>query len=64
MTTPTTREEIVGYYFERLTAGGNVTFDGVDLFEFNDDGKLASLKIFYDTHPTRAEVGNKYQRPS
>ena len=25
---------------------------------------LASLKIFYDTHPTRAEVGNKYQRPS
>ena len=47
-----------------LTAGGNVTFDGVDLFEFNDDGKLASLKIFYDTHPTRAEVGNKYERPS
>ena len=47
-----------------LSAGGNVTFDGVDLFEFDDDGKLASLKIFYDTHPTRAEVGNKYQRPS
>ena len=47
-----------------LAAGGNVTFDGVDLFEFNDDGKVASMKIFYDTHPTRAEVGNKYERPS
>lgn len=131
MTTPTSRADIVGYYFERLTAsdipaivalfaddgtvespvlgtmpadaffetldgasernvltvhrimsspddqcfaahftyewalraGGEVTFDGVDLFEFNDDGLLSALKIFYDTYPTRSEVGNKYERP-
>ena len=47
-----------------LSGGGDVTFDGVDLFEFNDDDQLASMKIFYDTHPTRSEVGNKYERPS
>ena len=45
-----------------LRAGGQVTFDGVDLFEFNAEGQLVSLKIFYDTHPTREEVGNKYER--
>ncbi len=44
-----------------LSAGGQVTFDGVDMFEFNDDDQLVSMKIFYDTHPTRGEVGNKYQ---
>jgi len=45
-----------------LSAGGQVTFDGVDMFEFNDNDKVVSMKIFYDTHPTREEVGNKYER--
>ena len=44
-----------------LRAGGHVSFDGVDMFEFNDDDKVASMKIFYDTHPTRETVGNKYE---
>jgi len=47
-----------------LKEGGDVTFDGVDLFEFGDGDLLASMKIFYDTHPTRSEVGNKYERES
>lgn len=47
-----------------LTGGDNVVFDGVDLFEFNDDDLLVSMKIFYDTHPTRVQVGNEYERSS
>ncbi len=46
-----------------LTKGGQIEFDGVDLFEFNDDDEIVSMKIFYDTHPTREVVGNKYERP-
>ena len=46
-----------------LTKGGQLEFDGIDLFEFNDEDKLVSMKIFYDTHPTREVVGNKYERP-
>ncbi len=46
-----------------LAKGGQIEFDGVDLFEFNDDDKIVSMKIFYDTHPTREVVGNKYERP-
>lgn len=47
-----------------LTKGGNIEFDGVDLFEFNDNNQIVSMKIFYDTHPTREAVGNKYERPA
>jgi ketosteroid isomerase-like protein len=45
-----------------LRDGGRIEFDGVDVFEFNDANQICSMKIFYDTHPTRAEVGNKYER--
>ncbi len=47
-----------------LAKGGQIEFDGVDVFEFNDDDRIASMKIFYDTHPTREEVGDKYERPT
>ena len=46
-----------------LTKGGQIEFDGVDLFEFNRADRIVSMKIFYDTHPTREEVGNKYELP-
>ena len=46
-----------------LTKGGQIEFDGVDLFEFNGADRIVSMKIFYDTHPTREEVGNKYELP-
>lgn len=43
-----------------LKDGQKLTFQGVDYFQFADDGKFASMKIFYDTHPVRETVGDKY----
>lgn len=46
-----------------LAAGDEIRFEGVDMFEFDDADRIVSMKIFYDTHPTRSEVGDKYRRP-
>lgn len=43
-----------------LTNGDQFTFQGVDYFKFGDAGKFASMSIFYDTHPVREDVGDKY----
>jgi len=46
-----------------LSDGSQTQFEGIDMFEFDDDDRISSMKIFYDTYPTRQEVGDKYQRP-
>lgn len=43
-----------------LASGDKIVFQGVDYFKFDEDGKFASMSIFYDTHPTRQDVGDKY----
>ena len=43
-----------------LASGDRIVFQGVDYFKFSERGKFASMSIFYDTHPTRQDVGDKY----
>jgi ketosteroid isomerase-like protein len=43
-----------------LASGDQFVFQGVDYFKFNADGTFASMSIFYDTHPVREDVGDKY----
>ncbi|MCP4185526.1 MAG: nuclear transport factor 2 family protein [Hyphomicrobiales bacterium] len=44
-----------------LASGEQFVFQGVDYFKFGQSGKFASMSIFYDTHPVREEVGDKYE---
>lgn len=43
-----------------LADGSDLTFEGVDYFTFASDGAFQSMLIYYDTHPLRLEVGDKY----
>ena len=44
-----------------LKGGQMVTFDCVDVFEFEQaSGLFGSMTILYDTHPIREQVGDKY----
>lgn len=43
-----------------LASGEDLSFEGVDLFHFALDGRFSKLLIYYDTHPLRQEVGDKY----
>lgn len=43
-----------------LKSGDQIVFQGVDYFKFGADGRFASMSIFYDTHPVREDVGDKY----
>ncbi|MGB0505561.1 MAG: nuclear transport factor 2 family protein [Pikeienuella sp.] len=43
-----------------LADGSDLSFEGVDYFTFAPDGKFQSMLIYYDTHPLRLEVGDKY----
>lgn len=43
-----------------LSNGDQVTFQGIDYFSFDQSGNFKSMSIFYDTHPLREEVGDKY----
>lgn len=43
-----------------LSSGDKMVFQGVDYFKFGPSGRFASMSIFYDTHPMREEVGDKY----
>ena len=47
-----------------LASGDRIVFEGVDYFRFAAAAKtrFTSLSIFYDTHPAREQVGDKYQR--
>ena len=44
-----------------LNNGDLLVFQGIDYFAFDDEGKFKSMSIFYDTHPLREEVGDKYE---
>lgn len=44
-----------------LTSGENFVFQGVDYFKFSKNLKFSSMSIFYDTHPVRKDVGDKYE---
>ena len=50
-------------YFEydwTLRSGEQIVFQGIDYFRFSSNGLFSSMAIFYDTHPLREEVGDKY----
>ena len=35
-------------------------FECVDVFEFDESGRVERMVIVYDTHPVREVVGDKY----
>ncbi|RQR49864.1 nuclear transport factor 2 family protein [Burkholderia sp. Bp9125] len=43
-----------------LKDGSAVTFECVDVFEFDEHGGIVKMIILYDTHPVRSMVGDKY----
>lgn len=43
-----------------LKDGSDVTFEGVDHYTFDDQDRIKRMNIYYDTHPLREEVGDKY----
>ena len=43
-----------------LASGEQIVFQGVDYFKFSQNDRFASMSIFYDTHPVREDVGDKY----
>lgn len=47
-------------YHWQLRDGTEVRFDCVDVFDFNEQGRIQRMTIVYDTHPVRALVGDKY----
>jgi len=53
----------VAYYLYdwSLKDGSSVSFECADIFNFDGaTGRLESIVLVYDTHPVRAQVGNKY----
>ncbi|WP_299350018.1 nuclear transport factor 2 family protein [uncultured Shimia sp.] len=43
-----------------LKDGSDVTFEGVDHYAFDEQDRILCMTIYYDTHPLREEVGDKY----
>lgn len=43
-----------------LRDGSKVSFDCVDVFDFNDEGLIEKLVIIYDTHQIRGDLGNRF----
>ena len=52
----------IGYfiYHWQLKDGTFVHFNCADVFDFDAQGRIERMTIVYDTHPVRAQVGNKY----
>ena len=52
----------IGYfiYHWQLKDCTFVHFNCADVFDFDARGRIARMTIVYDTHPVRAQVGNKY----
>jgi len=48
------------HYDWTLNDGRVVSFSCVDVFDFDAEARIARMTIVYDTHPIRAEVGDKY----
>lgn len=47
-------------YDWELRDGSKVSFDCVDVFDFNDGGLIEKLVIIYDTHQIRGDLGNRF----
>ncbi len=47
------------HYHWTLRTGRRTTFEVVDVFTFDSEGKITELKIIYDTHPVRKEIANE-----
>lgn len=43
-----------------LRDGSKVSFDCVDVFDFNEQGQIEKLVIIYDTHQIRADLGSRF----
>lgn len=43
-----------------LKSGDRIVFEGVDHFTFTPDDRFSAMRIYYDTHPVREDVGDKY----
>jgi ketosteroid isomerase-like protein len=43
-----------------LQSGDKILFEGVDHFTFDDQDRITAMRIYYDTHPVREDVGDKY----
>lgn len=43
-----------------LKSGDNIVFEGIDHFAFDTGGRITRMTIYYDTHPVREDVGDKY----
>ncbi|KUJ76794.1 hypothetical protein AVO45_09830 [Ruegeria marisrubri] len=43
-----------------LKSGDRLVFEGMDHFTFGPDDRFTEMRIYYDTHPVREEVGDKY----
>jgi len=58
------RRAIACFNYEwELRDGSVVHFHCADIFEFDDEGRIDSLTIVYDTAPIRDQVGDKYRNP-
>ena len=47
-------------YDWQLKDGSQVSFDCVDVFDFNDDGLIEKMVIVYDTERIRADLGDRF----
>ena len=64
-------ERLVGVWFHfdwTLASGAPAGFECVDMLELDDDGLITTLRIFYDTAPTRSAFerqtdGSRYLAP-
>ncbi|WP_171178349.1 nuclear transport factor 2 family protein [Ruegeria sp. HKCCD8929] len=43
-----------------LNSGEQIVFEGVDHFTFGPGDRFVAMRIYYDTHPVREDVGDKY----
>lgn len=48
-------------YQWELADGAQVSFQCVDLFDFDEQGLIETMTIVYDTAPIRESVGDKYR---
>ncbi|SFV04137.1 SnoaL-like domain-containing protein [Polaromonas sp. YR568] len=48
-------------YRWELADGAQVSFECVDLFDFDEQGLIEAMTIVYDTAPIRDSVGDKYR---
>ena len=44
-----------------LRSGERIVFEGVDHFTFDAQDRFTAMRIYYDTHPVREDVGDKYR---